>query len=75
MCKLDVDLASFWHLARHWQQGEAANLEMSCEAGSLSLQLMISTKKPCQLFRFDHCDFVSDESLVRHHMSIAHKPF
>ena len=75
MSSLYVALSSFWQLARHWQQGEAAKLEISCEAGSLSSQLMISTKKPCQLFGFDHCDFVSDESLVRHHMSIAHKPF
>ena len=40
MCNLDVALASFWHLARYyWQQGEAAKLEMSCEAGSLNIQL------------------------------------
>ena len=39
MCNLDVALASFWHLARHWQQGEAAKLEMSCEAGSLNIQV------------------------------------
>ena len=39
MCNLDMALASFWHLARHWQQGEAAQLEMSCEAGSLNIQL------------------------------------
>ena len=32
-------LASLWHLARHWQQGEAAKLEMSGEAGSLNIQL------------------------------------
>ena len=39
MSKLDMALASFWQLARHWQQGEAAKLEMSCEAGSLNIQL------------------------------------
>ena len=37
--KLDVALSSFWQLARHWQQGKAAKLEMSCEAGSLHIQL------------------------------------
>ena len=31
-------LSSFWQLARHWQQGEAAKLDMSCEAGSLNIQ-------------------------------------
>ena len=36
---LDVALASFWHLARHWRQGEATKLDMSCEAGSLNMQL------------------------------------
>ena len=36
---------------------------------------MIGITKPYKLFRFDHCDFVNDESLVRHHMSIANKPF
>ena len=39
LCNLDVALASLWHLARHWQQGEAAKLEMSGEAGSLNIQL------------------------------------
>ena len=39
MCNLDVALASFWHLATPWPQGEAAKLEMSCEAGSLYIQL------------------------------------
>ena len=32
-------LSSFWQLARHWQQDKAAKLEMSCEAGSLHIQL------------------------------------
>ena len=39
MSNLDVALASFWQLARHWQQGDAAKIEMSCEAGSLNTQL------------------------------------
>ena len=38
MSNLDVALASFWQLARHWKQGEAAVLDMSCEAGSLNIQ-------------------------------------
>ena len=39
MCHLDVALVSFCHLESHWQQGEAEKLEMSCEAGSLNIQL------------------------------------
>ena len=39
MPSLDVALASFWQLARHWPQGEAAKLKMSCEAESLNIQL------------------------------------
>ena len=38
----DVTLASFWHLASHWQQGESEKLEISCEAGSLNIQLNAS---------------------------------
>ena len=34
MSNLDVALASFWQLARHWQQGEDTKLQMSCEAGT-----------------------------------------
>ena len=39
MSHLDVALASFWQIARLWQQGEAAKIEMSCEAWSLNIQL------------------------------------
>ena len=39
MSNLDVALASFWQLARHWQQGEATKLDVYCEAGSLNIQL------------------------------------
>ena len=35
---LDVALVSFLQLERHWQIGEAAELEMSCEAGNLNIQ-------------------------------------
>ena len=35
---LDVALVSFLQLERHWQNGEAAELEISCEAGSLNIQ-------------------------------------
>ena len=38
MFNLDVALASFWQLARHWKHGEAAALDMSCEAGSHNIQ-------------------------------------
>ena len=53
MCNLDVALASFWHLARHWQQGEAAKLEISCEAGSLNIKLHAKPEHP-DLIHFHH---------------------
>ena len=53
MSNLDVALASFWQLARHWQQGEAAKLEMSCEAGSLNIQLNAKFGHP-DLLQFHH---------------------
>ena len=41
LSSLDVALASFWQLARNWQKGEVALLEISCEAGSLNIQLNV----------------------------------
>ena len=49
MSNLNVALASFWQLARHCQQGEAAKLEMSCEAGSLNIQLNANLVHPDSL--------------------------
>ena len=37
MSNLDVALATFWQLARYWQQDEAAKLKLSCEAGRQNL--------------------------------------
>ena len=39
MYNLDVAVTSFWQLARHWKQGDKAKLELSCEDGSLHMQL------------------------------------
>ena len=39
MSNLDVAVASFWQLARHWNKGDKAKLELSCEDGSLHMQL------------------------------------
>ena len=49
----DVALASFWQLTRHLQQGQAAKLEMSCEAGSLNIQLNAKLGQP-DLLHFHH---------------------
>ena len=51
MSNLDVALSSFWQLARHWKQGDTAKLELSCEAGSLHLQLSAKLGHP------DHIHF------------------
>ena len=39
MSNLDVAVGSFWQLARHWKNGDKAKLELSCEDGSLHMQL------------------------------------
>ena len=39
MSNLDVTIAGFWQLARHWKQGNKAKLEKSCEKGSMELHL------------------------------------
>ena len=49
MSNLDVALASFWQLARHWKQGDTAKLELSCQAGSLELQLSAKLGHPDHL--------------------------
>ena len=53
MSNLDVALASFWQLVRHWQHGEIAKLEMSCEAGSLNIQKKANLGHP-DLLHFHH---------------------
>ena len=39
MSNLDAAVSSFWQLARHWNQGGKAKLELSCEDGNLHMQL------------------------------------
>ena len=39
MSNLDVAVATFWQLARHWKNGDKAKLELSCEGESLHKQL------------------------------------
>ena len=39
MSNLDIAVGSFWQLARHWKNGDKAKLELSCEDGSLHMQL------------------------------------
>ena len=39
MSNLDVTLAGFWQLARHWKQGHRAKLELACENGNLQMNL------------------------------------
>ena len=39
LSNLDVAVSSFWQLARHWNQGDKAKLELSCEGGTLQMQL------------------------------------
>ena len=46
MSNLDVAVASFWQLARHWNQGGKANLELSCENGNLHMQLSYDLGHP-----------------------------
>ena len=53
MTNLDVAFASFWQLARHWNQGDKAKLELSCEDGSLQMQLSVVLGHPKKL-HFPH---------------------
>ena len=39
MSNLDVAVGSFWEIARHWKNGDKAKLELSCEDGSLLMEL------------------------------------
>ena len=46
MSNLDVALAGFWQIARHWKQGDTAKLKLSCDAGSLHMQLSAKLGHP-----------------------------
>ena len=46
MSNLDVAVSSFWQLARHWKKGDKAKLELTCEGGSLHMQLSAALGHP-----------------------------
>ena len=48
MSNLDVAVATFWQLARHWKNGDKAKLELSCEGESLHLQMSARLGHPDQ---------------------------
>ena len=48
MTNLDVAVGSFWQLARHWNQGGKAKLELSCEDGNLHRHLSAVLGHPDQ---------------------------
>ena len=48
MSNLDVAVATFWQLARHWKNGEKAKLELSFEGESLHIQLSAKLGPPEQ---------------------------
>ena len=48
MSNLDVALAGFWQIAGHWKNGDKAKIELSCEAGSLYMQLSAMLGHPDQ---------------------------
>ena len=48
MSNLDVSVSSFWQLARHWKSGGKAKLELTCEDGSLHIQLSAVLGDPDQ---------------------------
>ena len=51
MLNLDVAVASFWQLARHWKSGDSSKLELVCEGGNLHIQLSATLGHP------DHVHF------------------
>ena len=69
MSYLDAALGSFWQLTRHCQQDENEKLEMSCESGSLNIQLNAKLGHP-DLLPFHHasappCKWKSSSQLRR----------
>ena len=46
MLNLDVAVASFWQLARHWKQGDKAKLELVCEDRSFHMKLSTELGHP-----------------------------
>ena len=48
MYNLDVALAGFWQIARHWKNGDKAKIKLSCEAGNLHMQLSAILGHPDQ---------------------------
>ena len=48
MMNHEVAVNSFWQLARHWNQGAKAKLELSCEDGNLHMQLSAVLGHPDQ---------------------------
>ena len=48
MSNQDVVVTSFWQLVRHWKQGDKAKLKLSCEDGSLHMQLSPALGHPDQ---------------------------
>ena len=48
MFNLDVAVASFWQLARHWKKGDKAKLELTYECENLYIQLSAVVGQPDQ---------------------------
>ena len=48
MSNLDVALAGFWQIARHWKNGDKAKIDLSCEARSLHMQMLAMLGNPDQ---------------------------
>ena len=46
MLNLEVEVSSFWQLARHWKSGHKAKLELECEGGDLHLHLAAKLGHP-----------------------------
>ena len=49
MSNLEVTLSSFWQLARHWEEGNDAKLELKCEDGNLQMHMSASLGHPDKL--------------------------
>ena len=51
MLNIDLAVASFWQLARHWKSEQTAKLELACEGGNLYL------KQSCKAWSFSPSPF------------------
>ena len=57
-------LSSFWQLVRHWQGGKAAKPKMSCEPGSLNIEVVPKKISDYQVSEKIHSKAGAKENII-----------